>query len=66
MEITEFNGIQQYHDGRPVTDYCNMIPMTNSVIDRQGEVLINDVHADKNNPVIETFIEFAVFRLIYF
>lgn len=57
MEITEFNGIQQYHDGRPVADYCNMIPMTNSVIDRQGEILINDVYADKNNPVIETFVD---------
>lgn len=57
MEITEFNGIQQYHDGRPVADYCNMIPMANSVIDRQGEILVNDVNADSGNPVIETFVD---------
>lgn len=55
MLISEFKGIQQYHDGRPVSDYCNMIPLGNSVIDRQGESVL--VRASSNDGAIETFVD---------
>lgn len=55
MLISEFKGIQQYHDGRPVSDYCNMIPLGNSVIDRHGEIVLKQVTSDKE--AIETFID---------
>lgn len=55
MLISEFKGIQQYHDGRPVSDYCNMIPLGNSVIDRQGEAFIHEVTAVRE--AIETFVD---------
>lgn len=61
MQISEFNGIKQYHDGRPVADYCNMVPMGNSVIDRHGEELltpdIDMLYHDEENPVVETFVD---------
>lgn len=37
MLVSKFPGIQQYHDGLAVSDYCNMIPLGDSIIDRQGE-----------------------------
>jgi hypothetical protein len=54
MEISEFNGIQAYHDGRPASDYLNMIPMGQSVIDRLGEIAkltLTDQY------VLETFVD---------
>jgi hypothetical protein len=55
MQISEFKGIQQYHDGRPVSDYCNMIPLGNSVIDRHGEIPITTMPS--NRSAIETFVD---------
>lgn len=55
MLISEFKGIQQYHDGRPVSDYCNMIPLGNSVIDRCGETVLAQVPDSKQ--AIETFVD---------
>lgn len=66
MQISEFKGIEQYHDGRPVSDYCNMIPLVTSVIDRHGERFVE--HADGESPrppynpktdnnIIETFVD---------
>lgn len=58
MQISEFNGIQQYHDGRPVADYCNMIPLGTSVIDRYGEkeaCYNNDL--SQSDTVVETFTD---------
>lgn len=59
MQISEFNGIVKYHDGGAVSDYCNMIPLGDSVIDRQGEL-----YADNSNRelrpgvhVLETFVD---------
>ena len=37
MNFSEFKGIKQYHDGTAVSDYNNVIPLGNSVIDRLGE-----------------------------
>lgn len=42
MQVSEFNGIQQFHDGMAVSDYCNTIPLGTSIIDRQGEEFIDD------------------------
>lgn len=62
MEITnKFNGIIQYHDGLAVSDYCNMIPLGVSVIDRQGEEY-NDEFYDEfvdrsRERVLETFVD---------
>lgn len=42
MQVSEFNGIQQFHDGMAVSDYCNVIPLGNSAIDRQGEAVFDD------------------------
>ena len=58
MQISEFKGIQQYHDGRPVSDYCNMIPLGNSVIDRYGEEYIKAKTSTYfTGPVLETFVD---------
>lgn len=57
MQISEFNGIQQYHDGRPVADYCNVIPLGSSAIDRYGETICYDYTEDPLDPVIETFVD---------
>lgn len=62
MRVDNFGGIQQYHDGRPVADYCNMIPMGNSVIDRHGERFLNDFdfneyEIDHTETVLETFVD---------
>lgn len=57
MQISKFEGIQQYHDGRPVADYCNMIPLGTSVIDRYGETICYDYTEDPLDPVIETFVD---------
>lgn len=58
MLISEFKGIQQYHDGRPVSDYCNMIPLGNSVIDRHGEEVIRSWTGETIKPIaIETFVD---------
>lgn len=60
MQINEFKGIQQYHDGRPVSDYCNMIPLETSVIDRHGEKIyagvIEDL-SDVDKTTLETFVD---------
>ena len=55
MLISEFKGIQQYHDGRPVSDYCNMIPLGNSVIDRHGETELASYTHDRT--AVETFVD---------
>lgn len=58
MQISEFKGIQQYHDGRPVADYCNVIPLGTSVIDRHGEILAcADNGIVTNDTVVETFVD---------
>lgn len=57
MQISKFEGIKQYHDGRPVADYCNMIPLGTSVIDRYGETICYDYTEDPLDPVIETFVD---------
>lgn len=58
MQISEFKGIQQYHDGRPVADYCNMIPLGTSVIDRYGEIpaCFDDDIVD-GDTVVESFVD---------
>lgn len=53
MQISDFKGITQYHDGIAVSDYTNVIPLTNSCIDRQGEAL---VLAHTGKP-LETFVD---------
>lgn len=53
MQISEFNGIIQYHDGLAVSDYTNMIPLQGSVIDRQGEQLV----VTHNDAPLETFVD---------
>lgn len=60
MQVSEFKGIQQFHDGMAVSDYCNTIPLGNSVIDRQGESDVDDwEHADRPsyNRVCGTFVD---------
>ena len=54
MEVSEFKGIQSYHDGRPASDYRNMIPMGQSVIDRLGEV---SKLVFSGQYVLETFVD---------
>lgn len=56
MQLSEFKGINKYHDGNVVSDYCNMIPMNDSVIDRLGEELIVTLN-DGNAKVLNTFID---------
>jgi len=54
MDVSVFNGIQAFHDGRPASDYHNMIPMGQSIIDRLGErakVTFTDEY------VLETFVD---------
>ena len=54
MDVSVFNGIQSFHDGRPSSDYHNMIPMGQSIIDRLGErakVTLTDEY------VLETFVD---------
>ena len=36
----KFGGIEQFHEGLPVSDFCNVIPMGDSCIDRLGEELV--------------------------
>lgn len=58
MQISNFEGIQQYHDGRPVADYCNMIPLGTSVIDRYGELeACYDDDLSNTDVVLETFVD---------
>lgn len=57
MQVSEFKGIQQYHDGRPVADYCNVIPLGSSAIDRYGESICYNYTEDPLDPVIETFVD---------
>lgn len=56
MDISEFKGIIQYHDGRPVSDYCNLIPLGNSIIDRLGE-RAESIYPLHNDRVLETFVD---------
>ena len=37
----KFNGIDTFHDGLAVSDYVNMIPLGDTCIDRQGDVLVS-------------------------
>lgn len=62
MRVDNFGGIQQYHDGRPVADYCNMIPMGDSVIDRHGESFLNgfnfdELNIDHDDGLLATFVD---------
>ena len=50
MNVDKFAGIAAYHDGSVISDYCNVIPLDNSIIDRQGELLCPIVDED-GNPV---------------
>lgn len=60
MQVSEFKGIQQFHDGMAVSDYCNVIPLGNSAIDRQGEEVVDDWPTN-NRPTYErvcgTFVD---------
>lgn len=61
MDVSEFKGIQQFHDGMAVSDYCNTIPLGNSIIDRQGEEIFDPYYCPVNRPatmrVINTFVD---------
>lgn len=58
MDITEFNGIVAYHDGIAVSDYCNVVPLGSSIIDRQGEYCVDPTYiANAKTRVIETFVD---------
>lgn len=57
MNINKFAGINAYHDGSVISDYCNVIPLDSSIIDRQGELLCPVI--DTNGNAVElpsTFI----------
>ena len=60
MQVSEFKGIQQFHDGIAVSDYCNTIPLGNSIIDRQGEEVVDDWDYSQRAPyerVLGTFVD---------
>lgn len=62
MNVDKFAGIAAYHDGSVISDYCNVIPLDNSIIDRQGELLCPIVDTG-GNPVElpRTFVAKASF-----
>jgi hypothetical protein len=49
MDINKFEGIREYHDGNPVVDYCNVIPLGDKCVDRFGEININTFSSTSNN-----------------
>lgn len=53
MQISEFHGITQFHDGLAVSEYTNVIPMDHSIIDRQGEQIA--IHHE--GTPLETFVD---------
>ena len=59
MQISEFNGIVKYHDGGAVSDYWNMSPLGDSVIDRQGELYTDNSNRELRPGihVLETFVD---------
>lgn len=40
-EISQFNGIQTYHEGMAVSDWVNVFPLKTVALDRLGEVLVD-------------------------
>lgn len=59
MNISEFKGIVAFHDGLTVSDYCNVIPMGTSVIDRLGEKYSCEIgyRHDETVKVAATFVD---------
>lgn len=74
MQINEFKGITTFHEGQVVSDYCNMIPMEKSVIDRlgskplfknkSGERVKATFVDSKNNIYVATETRVRRFRLV--
>lgn len=56
MQLSEFTGINKYHDGNVVSDYCNIIPMGDSAIDRLGETMLKDFEL-LDSKVLATFVD---------
>lgn len=56
MIIKEFAGIRSFHDGLSVSDYCNMVPLEASCIDRLGEKLVVE-RGDTQQRIIQTFVD---------
>lgn len=55
MQINEFSGIASFHDGQTVSDYCNMMPIEKSVVDRLGcDVLFKNNSGER---VVSTFVD---------
>lgn len=54
MNVAKFAGIAAYHDGTVISDYCNVIPLENSIIDRQGEILCPIYDTDGNEIQLPT------------
>lgn len=62
MNVDKFAGIAAYHDGSVISDYCNVIPLDNSIIDRQGELLCPVIDPDGNAVELSgTFVAKASF-----
>lgn len=55
MQVNDFNGITSFHEGQVVSDYCNMLPMEKSAIDRLGSKPL--IYNCGNEIVRATFVD---------